>query len=99
MRSVVVLADAAEDLEIGRDFYNSQEFGIGSYFVDSLLADVESLALFHGIHPIHWGFHRMLATKFPFGIYYDDTPTETQIFAVLDLRKDPLWTQAELSNR
>ena len=99
MRSVVVLADAAEDLEIGRDFYDSQEFGIGSYFVDSLLADVESLALFHGIHPIHWGFHRMLATKFPFGIYYDDTPTETQIFAVLDLRKDPLWTQAELSNR
>lgn len=99
MRSVVVLADAAEDLEIGRDFYDSQEFGIGSYFVDSLLADVESLALFHGIHPIHWGFHRMLATKFPFGIYYEDTPTETQVFAVLDLRKDPLWTRAELSNR
>ena len=99
MRSVVVLADAAEDLEIGRDFYDFQEFGIGSYFVDSLLADVESLALFHGIHPIHWGFHRMLASKFPFGIYYEDSPTETQVFAVLDLRKDPLWIHSELSNR
>lgn len=99
MRPVVVLSDAAGDLELGRDFYDSQDFGIGSYFVDSLLADIESLSLFHGIHPIHFGLHRMLATKFPFGIYYEDLLEETHVYAVLDLRRDPLWIHAELLDR
>jgi hypothetical protein len=50
MRSVVVLAEAAEDIENAGDFYDAQEPGIGSYFTHSLLADIESLALYHGIH-------------------------------------------------
>ena len=44
MRRVVVLADAAEDLEAARRFYDSQQTGIGDYCVTSLLADIESLA-------------------------------------------------------
>jgi hypothetical protein len=99
MKSVVVLADAAEDIEFGRDFYDSQEIGIGDYFTDSILSDIESLALFYGIHSKHFGFHRMLASRFPFGIYYDETISEVQVFAVLDLRRDPLWIRAELSKR
>ena len=70
MKPVVVLADAARDLELGRDFYDAQQLGIGDYFVDSLLSDLESLRLFHGIHARQFGFHRMLASRFPFGIYY-----------------------------
>jgi len=99
MRSVVVLDDAAIDLESGRDFYDIQEFGIGSYFADSILSDIESLALFHGIHPIHHGFHRMLGSRFPFGIYYEDIVTETRVFAVLDLRRDPSWIRTTLAER
>jgi hypothetical protein len=99
MKPVVVLADAADDLDLGRDFYDSQQLGIGDYFVDSLLSDIESLSLFHGIHPRHFGFLRMLASRFPFGVYYDETQTEVQVFAVLDLRKDPLWIRTELSTR
>ncbi len=99
MRRVVVLAEAAEDLERGRDFYDLQKLGIGDYFVDSLTADIESLALHHGIHTRHWGIHRMLAHRFPFGIYYRDLPTETQVLAVLDLRRSPSWIQEELGMR
>jgi hypothetical protein len=99
MKSVVVLEDAAEDIELGRDFYDSQQLGIGDYFSDSILSDIESLALFHGIHSKHLGFHRMLASRFPFGIYYDETPSEVQVFAVLDLRKDPWWIRSEISRR
>ena len=99
MRKVVVLAEAARDLELGRDFYEMQEEGIGSYFVDSLLADIESLGLFHGIHVIHFGFYRMLATKFPYGIYYEDSKDETRVFAVLDLRRHPTWIHEELTGR
>lgn len=99
MRPVVILDDAAIDLEAGRKFYEAQEPGLGAYFVASLLADIESLAPLHGIHSVHAGFHRMLASRFPFGIYYEDTPTETRVFAVLDLRRHPSWIRAELTGR
>jgi len=99
VKPVIVLADAARDLECGRDFYDAQALGIGDYFADSLLADLESLRLFHGIHSRHFGFHRMLASRFPFGIYYDETESEVRVFAVLDLRRDPLWIRTELAVR
>lgn len=99
MKSVIVLSEAAQDLEIGRDFYDSQDIGVGDYFVDSLLSDIENLRLFYGIHPLHFGYHRMLASRFPFGIYYENTDETVQVVAVLDLRKDPLWLRLELSTR
>lgn len=70
---------------------------MGDYFTDSILADIESLALYHGIHQRFFGLHRMLAHRFPFGIYYRETKSETQVIAVLDLRRDPNWIRKELS--
>ena len=99
MKQVVVLADAAEDIEAARDFYESQETGVGEYCVDSLLADIRSLSLFSGIHPIHFGLHRMLASRFPFAIYYRERGDKTQVLAVLDLRRNPSWTRKELRTR
>lgn len=99
MRKVVVLAEAADDIEQARDFYDAQEPGIGTYFADSILADIESLALYHGMHRRCFGLHRLLAHRFPFGIYYRETKTETQVLAVLDLRRDPNWIRQELSWR
>ena len=96
MRTVVVLAEAAEDIEQARDFYDAQEPGIGDYCADSLLADIESLALYHGIHSRQFGLYRMLAHRFPFGIYYREAQSETQVLAVLDLRRDPSWIRNEL---
>jgi len=99
MKRVVVLEEAAEDIEHARNFYEVQERGIGYYCADSLVATIERLGLFHGIHSRQFGFHRLLADRFPFGIYYLETETEIQVFAVLDLRRDPLWIRAELSKR
>ncbi len=82
MKSVIVLSDAAVDLELGRDFYEGRENGIGDYFVDSLLSDIESLNLFHGIHVKEFGFYRMLASRFSFGIYYDELEAVVRVFAV-----------------
>ena len=99
MKQVVVLADAAEDLEAARDFYDAQEPRVGEYCVDSLFADIVSLGRFSGIHPLHFEFHRMLASRFPFGIYYREHGDETQVFAVLDLRRDPSWIRKEIGKR
>jgi hypothetical protein len=99
MRKIVVLEEAAEDIERGRAFYELQELGIGAYFEDTILSDIESLGLFHGIHSKHFGFHRMLSERFPFGIYYREKQAMTEVFAVLDLRKNPVWIHKELENR
>jgi hypothetical protein len=69
--TVVILEEAAEDLESGAQFYQSCATGVGDYFLDSILSDLDSLVLFAGVHPIYFGFHRMLSKRFPFGIYYE----------------------------
>jgi hypothetical protein len=99
MRRVVILAEAAEDIEAARDFYDSQQTGIGDYCADSLVADIEGLTLYHGIHRRQFGLYRMLAHRFPFGIYYREAKNETQVCAVLDLRRDPGWLRKELVGR
>ena len=41
-RNVIVLKDPAGDLEAGRTFYEKVAAGLGNYFQDSLIADMES---------------------------------------------------------
>ncbi len=97
--TVVVLEDAAEDMESGRQFYESRESGVGDYFIESILSDLSSLALYSGIHPVHFGFHRMLSKRFPFGIYYQVESDTAYVYAILDMRRDPLWIRRELGDR
>jgi hypothetical protein len=99
MRRVVVLVEVAEDIEKARDFYDEQQPGIGDYCADSLVADIASLALYHGIHFRQFGFFCLLANRFPFGIYCREAEKETQVVAVLDMRRDPNWIRKELSWR
>ena len=53
--TVVILEDAAEDLESGAQFYESCATGVGDYFLDSIFSDLDSLVLFAGVHPIYFG--------------------------------------------
>jgi len=97
--TVVILEDAAADVELGRRFYEACETGVGDYFVESILADLSSLVIFAGIHPVYFGFHRMLSKRFPFGIYYEVENDIAYVYAILDLRRDPLWIRSQLEKR
>lgn len=97
--TVVILEDAADDLESGTQFYESCAVGVGDYFIDSILSDLDSLILFAGVHPSYFGFHRMLSKRFPFGIYYEVEGDVVYVYAILDLRRDPLWIRKQLSKR
>lgn len=97
--AVVVLDEAADDLAAGVAFYDAQEPGIGRYFLDSLLADIASLRLHAGTHCVRFGFHRMLASRFPFAVYYDVAGGRARVAAVLDMRRDPAWIRKELQGR
>ncbi len=71
-------------------FYEKQGEGLGGYFFDSLFSDIDSLLLYAGIHPMVFGYHRMLAKRFPYAIYYRfEKETLVVVRRVLDLRRDP----------
>ena len=64
------LDEAQDDLVDGFQFYEEQSPGVGSYFLDSLFSDIDSLLLHAGTHRIVYGSHRSVASRFPYAIYY-----------------------------
>lgn len=93
-----LLPEAERDLEMGADFYESQNAGLGVYFNDCLASDIESLKLYAGVHEKYRGFFRALSKRFPFAIYYDVSEGWVEIYAVLDSRQDPLEIDAALKS-
>jgi plasmid stabilization system protein ParE len=92
-----ILDLAEEDLIQGFAFYEEQQAGIGDYFLDSLSSDIDSLRLYAGIHPAHFErYHRLLAKRFPFAIYYTVSDDTVSIHAVLDCRQNPAWIRERL---
>lgn len=94
-----ILATAIRDLESGRSFYDRQEMGVGDYFQDCLISEIESLVLYAGIHRKVFGYHRMLSRRFPYAIYYRIDGEILLIHRVLDCRRDPAWIKGELGGR
>lgn len=95
---VRILDEALSDILEGSKFYESQCEGLGSRFVESVFVDIDSLALDAGIHAIYFGFHRLLAKRFPFAVYYRVENGAAFVFAVLDCRRDPAWIRGRLQN-
>jgi len=92
-----ILNSAHNDLLEGKLFYEKQSEDLGDYFVNSLLADIDSLVLYGGIHMEVFGFHRLLSKRFPFAIYYKmDSENELTVWRVLDCRQNPEKTKLQL---
>ena len=87
---VRIARSAETDLLEGYAFYEQLQAGIGEYFLDSLFADIDALALFAGTHPKPDGrLHRTLAKRFPFAVYYEVRDDIATVVAVLDCRQNP----------
>lgn len=96
--TVRILPSAFSDLAHSRDFYREQDEWLGDYFLDSLFSDIDSLALFGGIHCVVYDFYRSLSKRFPYAIYYRVIDREVLVFRVLDCRRDPKQIRSELQN-
>ena len=86
---ILISADAENDLIPGARFYDSLEHGLGAYFIDSLLSDIDSLHLYAGIHVKVLGYYRLVSHRFPHAVYYSLEDDVLSIPAVLDCRRDP----------
>ncbi len=91
-----ILTSAIEDLSRGRMFYDAQGDGLGDYFFDSLFSEIDSLSVFAGIHSRHLRYFRLLATRFPYAIYYKVKREEIVVYRVLDCRREPKWIKRQL---
>jgi hypothetical protein len=92
-----ILESASQELIDGFNFYEKQSIGLGNYFIDSLFSDIDSLQIYAGIHPIYFGYHRMLSKRFPFAIYYKISDNEALVYAVLDCRRSPALIRKQLN--
>ena len=79
-------------------FYEKNAPGLGDYFLDCIQADVRSLKIYAGIHEMSEGFHRMLAKRFPFAVYYLIENDNIDVYAILDCRRDPEWIVKRLDS-
>ncbi len=87
---VRILTSAFNDLAAGRDFYKVQGGEVADYVLDSVLSDIDSLAIYGGIHRKVMGYHRLLTRRFPFAVYYKmGTDGSVIVFRVLDCRQNP----------
>lgn len=93
---VSILPSAFNDLVEGRVFYDSQGEYLGDYFFNTLFSELDSIALYAGIHPVFQGFHKFLSETFPYAIYYKIIDEVAVVFRVLDCRIDPIKTRRRL---
>ena len=93
---IEILDEAQDDLLQGFYFYESREPGLGSYFIDSLFSDIDSLFIYAGIHQVLYAYHRCLSKRFPFAIYYSVEKQLVRVHAVLDCRRNPSWIRKRL---
>lgn len=89
--NIRVLRSARRTIADGIRFYERQEFGLGAYFLSSIMSELRSLKVYGGAHQIYdeTPFHRMVCKRFPYSIYYLKEHDEIQVWAVLDDRRDP----------
>lgn len=94
--NVLVSRDAEGDIIDGVAFYDAKGRDVGNYFYLSMMADLQALSVFGGIHSKRFGYHCMPAKRFPFAIYYSIIDSSVFVIAVLDERRDPDWIAQRL---
>jgi len=96
---MTILDSAEEDILHAMYFYEHQSYGLGSYYLDSIMSDIESLHIYAGIHMKIWSHHRLLSKRFPYSIYYKVAGEIIFVHAVLDSRREPSVAQGRLKSK
>lgn len=96
--TINVLDSAEEDILYAMHFYEQQSHGLGSYYLDCIMSDIESLHIYAGIHMKMRGYYRLLSKRFPYSIYYKIADEIIFVHAVLDNRREPSSVQDRLES-
>jgi plasmid stabilization system protein ParE len=97
--TIEILSGARDDLIAGYRFYEHQAPGLGKYFRESILGDIDALAAHGSVHAEVFGYHRALSKRFPFAIYYRIEADVVRVRAILDCRRNPSWIRRRIRGR
>ena len=87
-----------DDLRAGRRFYSLQGGrDLGCRFFGVLAGTIGKLAECGGLHAKRFGFHRPLAPKFPYSVYYGVEGNVVRVYAVVDNRRNPAWVESRVA--
>jgi len=97
---IQIQRSAQQDLINGYRFYEQQANGLGTYFLDTLFSDIDSLMISAGIHQVYFEkYYRLLSKRFPFAVYYRVENQTARVYAILDCRRHPAWTRKKLGKK
>lgn len=97
---IQIQRSAHQDLIDGYRFYEQQAEGLGTYFLDTLFSDIDSLMINAGIHQVYFEkYYRLLSKRFPFAVYYRVENQTARVYAILDCRRHPAWTRKKLGKK
>jgi plasmid stabilization system protein ParE len=96
---IQILDEAQADLREGVEFYEQQNVGLGTYFLDTIFSDIDSLILYAGVHIELNSYYRLLSKTFPYAVYYQIDGGIIKIYAILDCRRNPKRTIEKLTQR
>jgi plasmid stabilization system protein ParE len=96
---VELRTEAVSDLIEAAWFYERQRGDLGDEFIDAIFAHLAHLETFAGGHEVVFGLHRMLAKKFPYGLYYKVDAEVVDVVAILDCRRNPSRVFRTLGDR
>ncbi len=99
INDVFILEEAVDDLNEGKSFYAGQGVGIGDYYWDCLITDIESLVVYGGIHCKKYDLFQMFSKRFPYAIYYEVVENVAYVVAVLPMRRNPVWIKNTINQR
>jgi len=99
LNRISFLEEARDDLELGKDFYDEIESGLGDDFISSMLSEISLLKFRFGLHKEEFGLHRVVMKSFPFLTYYKAEGNNRKIVAILDSRGDERTRKSLLENR
>ena len=95
--NIKILTSAITDHSDGFDFYENKLIGLGSYFLETLFSDIDSLKIYAGVHEKVYGYYRLLSKRFPYAVYYSLESKTIFVNAVLDCRRNPDWIKTRLN--
>lgn len=99
LNEIIFLDSSRDDLEIGKEFYDAIEYGLGADFISSILSELSFLKFRFGLHKEEFGFHRIVMRGFPYLTYYKAKGNKRVVVAILDSRSDPSTRKAILKSR
>ncbi len=99
--NVTIQRLALQDLTNAARFWEKQQAGLGSEFLDELNAELQSLAVTGGIHAKQGNYHRaVISGRFPYySVFYRINGEVLDVVALVDIRRDPRWVRSFLTKR